>query len=666
MKRILILIIIILSFFMIDVHAEGLTAYITGNSVNFRACPNTSCNTLEKMYTGDVLILTNEYLYEGEGCPSKWYKGVFNGLEGYICSSYVKIDEPFVPLDPTSYATYKDMLVASGFTESYALKLAILHEKYPNWTFIPVTTNLNWSDVVSAQTIKGKSCLYTSEQGYYYTEEGTFDYLSDTFNTVDVNCYATNYDTNAYYLDPRNFMNERTIFMFEELTFNPNNHTIGAVTTILSGNTNLSPYINDFYNASTVTLPDNTIKTISPVHLASRSRQEIGNTSSAGLRVNGLYPYTYRNYNLKGYYNFYNIGSFKDAYTTMPSARGMAYACGSLCGFSDTYGRPWNTSLKGILGGAQFLIERYFLRGQDTIYFQKFNTSGWSTPYTNQYMQNIQAPSSEAGTTYSAYAKNTLLNNNITFKIPVYNNMPNETVLPNRGNPNNHLKDLKVNGVSIPSFSHDKNEYTISLPDNTTSVNLEGLIINPKTTISNTGIVNINKDINELNVLVTAENGLTNTYKIKIVYTPTNIIIMNPNDLLSSASIKSDGVYVLDILEGQLASELLSNLIKINSTSTIQIKSINGQIKVDALVTGDIISINSDGTNKDYKVVVLGDSSSDGLISIADLLKVQKHILNVSSVNNEQLKAMDVNKDNKIDIVDLLKIQKYILGISKF
>ena len=41
----------------------------------------------------------------------------------------------------------------------------------------------------------------------------------------------------------------------------------------------------------------------------------------------------------------------------------------------------------------------YIAKGQDTLYYQKFNVSGAvaaSKKYTHQYMTNIQAPANEA------------------------------------------------------------------------------------------------------------------------------------------------------------------------------------------------------------------------------------------------------------------------------
>ena len=65
-----------------------------------------------------------------------------------------------------------------------------------------------------------------------------------------------------------------------------------------------------------------------------------------------------------------------------------------------------------------------------------------------------------------------------------------------------------------------------------------------------------------------------------------------------------------------------------------------------------------------YTITKKGDPNGDGKIDSADLLSVQKHLLNVTALKEANLKAGDANSDNKIDSADLLKIQKYLLGVS--
>lgn len=145
---------------------------------------------------------------------------------------------------------------------------------------------------------------------------------------------------------------------------------------------------------------------VSPYHIASRIKQEVGSSlSSATNGKHSVYP---------GIYNFYNIGGF-DSVTGNAVTNALKWASSG-----STYGRPWNTVYKSIYGGAQYIGNNYILQKQNTLYTQKFNVTNTSALYSHQYMTNVQAASSEASKVYDAYSGAGTLNNSITFCIPVY------------------------------------------------------------------------------------------------------------------------------------------------------------------------------------------------------------------------------------------------------
>ena len=74
--------------------------------------------------------------------------------------------------------------------------------------------------------------------------------------------------------------------------------------------------------------------------------------------------------------------------------------------------------------------------------------------------------------------------------------------------------------------------------------------------------------------------------------------------------------------------------------------------------TGDLISVDE----KVFQVVIYGDCSGDGAISIKDLLLVQKYLLKSQDITGAYNVAADVSKDGSVTIKDLLLIQKYLLG----
>ena len=63
------------------------------------------------------------------------------------------------------------------------------------------------------------------------------------------------------------------------------------------------------------------------------------------------------------------------------------------------------------------------------------------------------------------------------------------------------------------------------------------------------------------------------------------------------------------------------------------------------------------------EVVIKGDNSGDGKCNSLDLLKIQKHIVGVSSLSGAYFTASDINGDGKVNSLDLLYVQKYIVKI---
>ena len=108
---------------------------------------------------------------------------------------------------------------------------------------------------------------------------------------------------------------------------------------------------------------------VSPYHLASRIKQEVGpflSHSSISGTVEGY----------KGVYNFYNIGATSSQEPMGAIKNGLRYAKdgnGANQIIKDKYLIPWNTKERAITGGGIFIGSSYINVGQNTIYLQKLN-----------------------------------------------------------------------------------------------------------------------------------------------------------------------------------------------------------------------------------------------------------------------------------------------------
>ena len=281
------------------------------------------------------------------------------------------------------------------FPVSYQADLQKLKEAHPNWTFVPMNTGLDWNTVITNEIGGGKSLIYKTYGDW--TKEGSYD---------NGNWYYASEEILKYFMDPRNALAEDNIFQFEQLIYNESKHTQAALDVFLN-----STFMNDSGNAPGTDMTFSTIfwaigveLRVSPYHLAARVLQEQGSADKP--MISGTYP------GYEGYYNYFNIG-----------ATGNANEQYILNGLSYAQKKGWSDAYRSIYGGAEIISANYILKGQDTLYLQKFNVTTNDT-YGHQYMQNISAPTSEGKSMYKIYKNAGALDSPFLFKIPVYQNMP--------------------------------------------------------------------------------------------------------------------------------------------------------------------------------------------------------------------------------------------------
>ena len=390
------------------------------SKVNYRAGAGTKMKLKGSFKKGSkvTVVLKATPVYSTRGTSNTWYKVKVGSNYYYVCSSKVTLTEGTAqtPVNTTDSAAtgnpgyvedtssiisenltdeeFEKYLDDEGFPDSYKKKLIELHKLHPNWGFVGYKTNIAWSTALSKQTSGGTSLVSGSYPSSY--RDGKKQY--------EKGWYKASSKVVAYYMDPRNFLNENSIYMFEDLSFKAKYQTVSVVSAILSP-TKLPGYgftANIFVKAGEA-------NNVSPVFLASRARQETGSGSDAinGTKVLGTKVY-----------NCFNIGAFGG---TNPLYNGLLYA----------YGKGWTTPAKAVEGGAQELAKNYINQGQYTGYYQRFNVrNGEKKVGTHQYMTNIMAPYSEAASTKSSYAKYGILNQPLVFEIPIYEGMPASTKLP--------------------------------------------------------------------------------------------------------------------------------------------------------------------------------------------------------------------------------------------
>ena len=314
-----------------------------------------------------------------------------------------------------------------SFPDSYKPYLKEISKKHPNWKFVALYTNLDWNYVINEENVFGKNLIpknYTDN--WKNTTPGQYNVEVDK-GWVDCSKKAL-----EYCMDPRNFLNEVRIFQFEALSYNSNTNSLYGIEKILYGTEFYDRKVSYFNNSGNVInmnekysdliLKGGQVSKVSPYHLASRIKQEVGpflTHNSISGKVQGY----------EGLYNFYNIGATSSTEPMGAIKNGLKYARDGN-GASETirnkYLIPWNNKERAITGGAIFIGSSYINVGQNTIYLQKFdvNDDRDNNLFWHQYMTNVLAPFSESKSIYNGYKNSGLLDTSMYFIIPVFENMP--------------------------------------------------------------------------------------------------------------------------------------------------------------------------------------------------------------------------------------------------
>jgi len=363
--------------------------------------------------TVGILDVSLEWVEEdGECIPKIWFFTQFyvgeELLEGYIQEEYlVSSDELLKEWKQEFYEIFEideiisfetDYSDVERFPYSYRILLKELKEKHPNWTFVVMNVNRDWDACVTEQ-LGDYSWIYYNQPAEFLGEK-----INSTWN------YATKAGI-SYYMDPRNFLTENNIFMFEQNTYNKSYHTVSALQKFLN-NTFMSGIVPDKNETRTyaqVIYNSGQTRGLSPFNLAARIIQEQGVNGNSHM-ISGKYP------GYEGYYNFYNI-----------SASGSTNAEVYKNGLTYAKNKGWDTRVKALEGGANFIGNGYILQGQDTLYLQKFDVL--HEKGLHQYMQNIMAPYTEGRSMRSMYVNAGSINSDFVFKIPVFLNMPSANPL---------------------------------------------------------------------------------------------------------------------------------------------------------------------------------------------------------------------------------------------
>ncbi len=228
---------------------------------------------------------------------------------------------PGIHFSAEAATDYSAELRKKGFPESYVSSLNKLKQAHPNWNFEVLKVGETFSYSVSQERKSHSQQLIqnysgNNGKGYYCTCSKCYKNGAPLVKEYP-NWVSASQKAVEYYLDPRNFLDEKHIFQFESTLYNAS-QTQAGVESILKGtwmHDSIIVYKNAKGESVTYKRNSKSVKYsqaimdasqysgLSAYYLASKIVQEVGGAKPTAGGASG----TYSGY--KGIYNYYNIGA---------------------------------------------------------------------------------------------------------------------------------------------------------------------------------------------------------------------------------------------------------------------------------------------------------------------------------------------------------------------
>jgi len=566
------------------VKADSQKGYINASEVHIRSAATTASLSLNKLSFVYVDILEQVEGQNATGWGTVWYKVKYNDFEGFVYGEFIEIVE-----EPN--ADFETQLLS--FPESYRNDLRQLKALHPNWSFKADILPFSFLHAVEKENVfplklvpAGYASSYKS-MGYK-----AYDWEEKAWHKNAGEWQAASTEVIAYYMDPRNFLNQNYVYMFAQQSFDPLAQTEDGLKKVVEGTFLEKGYTDENdteYGGSYIKVIMEAAKQsgMSPYVIASLIIIEQGSSGNSTLILgtNPTYP---------GYYNFFNYGASGN--TKEEVVRN---------GFEKAVKLGWNTRSKAIIDGAKHSSGNYITNKQDTYYYMDFNVK-FAPYFEHQYAQSVMDALNKGSKLRRYYSENP--NAALTFLIPVFKDMP-QNAAP-KVEASDKLNNYYFTSLSVNGFSMYTEKYTLSINGDTT---LTYTVPDGAQYAGNTTLP-LKAGSNTVTLPVKAQTGYTNDYTL---------------------TINAEKDCVLTVLQEGSEQNPPDNP---DDTTTPPVPSImcgdtNGDGKISivdlANVQKHLLSI----ITLEGDFLTASDTNKDGKISIVDLANVQKHLLGLITLN---------------------------------
>lgn len=528
----------------------------------------------------------------------------------------------------------------SAFPESYQAYLKEIQAQHPKWTFDAYYTGIDWNDLVKYETDHGHNRIIKSADPLWKCSCGN----------VASGYACASPGIIKYYMDPRNFLDsDKKMFQFLESSYN-NNYKVEVVQSIIKnsfmkGNVTFNKDGKNVTMSYAQIIMDAASKSqMSPYAIAIKILQEVGSKGSNS--VTGA-TFTYidgKQYS--GYYNFFNYGAYD---TGNAITNGLCYA-------KD---RGWDTPYKAIVEGAIKYGADYNAKGQNTVYFTKWDVVGTkilkpgqtqtvtasntssNQLFRHQYMTNVQDPNSQSSRLYNTYSNNDILDENLNFIIPVYNNMPATNKLPSE--------------LDNTPESEGEKYYTTGTD----------IMVRKEPTTSGARVDCIAARDTVVTVLErkTAYNNGLYWDKVKLTNGKIGYMASKYLEPCGNSNVKK-----AEIIEGNKVKAIpnitvkdLANELKLNNYEVTK----DGAKKADTDPIGTGYKLRDKANNKEYTLIVLGDINGDAAVNTGDTFLIKQIIMGTKKITDDVMKqATDINADGQVNTGDSFILKKQVMEVS--